>query len=460
MSTSNNNHDDLLDFKVETGGSKSMSDIFAQSKTAFENSKGNVDVQAKILNATLESVTQTAEANKSDLKTQLDQLYEFLESIGIQFEGFKKLNDEETKLIDKAKGRKASADDELNAAEAALKVVEDIPAYSLFSPSTWWKSKKLAKANARLTAAKTEQTNSIQGIKDAEDTAETLFRARLDKADMKQAMDHIAFITQKAIDQIINRENEINSAEEELLTVLEAGNKTHLKALRKKEDTEVELEKSKGRHAIALQELQAMTDQNSDEAIAKKQEVRTIELEIQNYEAVINTCMAIAESKNSFEKKHSLTLKTLTSQKGNLRAMRGKLKSDLEARASYYEAYLTIMKAGNDQKLSDILEKIGVKTDEGVASAISEMYVASNKTRQAMMEAIPQHNQYLRGVLQALNIAGAEIDKKDSELKKAFEDFNRDSVHKEFETYGNDDKSGDGGDKKTTTTGTTADLLD
>ena len=200
--------------------------------------------------------------------------------------------------------------------------------------------------------------------------------------------------------------------------------------------------------------MNKITDQDSEAFTKKKQEVYVIEQQLEEWQAKINVCIAIAESKNSFEKKHNLVLKTLTAQRGNLKAMRGKLQSDLDARASYYESYLIIVKAGNDQKLSDYLEKIGVTTDEGVAEVVAQMYVASSKTRQEMMESIPLHNKRLMNILKALHVASVEIREKDEELKNAFANFNKDSIQDEFDkSFIAPTGNGEEGDKKPVTSG-------
>ena len=307
MANSPNEPNDLLDFEVKT--EKSMGDIFSQTKVKLEQSKGDVGMQQKILEATLDTVSQTDSLKKADLKQSLDKLFEYLESIGIQFEGFKKLNDSEQKLIDDATNRKKNADQIVLNAEAALNEVNAIGDYSLFSPSTWWKSKKVKKATNALTDAKTDQKNAEAGVKQAENDAESLFRARLEKADMQEAMDHIAFITQKAIEQIKNREAEINEAETELLEVLKKGNETRIKAIQQRTKAEEELAKTKETYARELDLLNKITDQDSEAFTKKKQEVYVIEQQIEEWQAKINVCIAIAESKNSFEKKHNLVLK-------------------------------------------------------------------------------------------------------------------------------------------------------
>lgn len=446
-----NEPNDLLDFEVKK--ETAIGDIFSQSTIKLKESEGKLDVQQKILEATLDTVTQSNSLKEADLKQSLDKLFEYLESIGVQFEGFKKLNANEQKLIDDAINRKKNADAAVITTDANVVTAEAMR-------NTWWnrtfngRNRKIREAKEAATTAKTEAANAEAGIKTAENEAETMFRQRLEKADMQQAMDHIAFITQKAIEQIKKREAEINEAESELLAVLQKGNETRIKAIQQRTVAEEQLEKTKETYQRELDALNKITNQDSEEFTKKKQEVYVLEQQIEEWQAKINVCQAIAESKNSFEKKHNLVLKTLTAQRGNLKAMRGKLQSDLDARASYYESYVIIMKAGNDQKLSEYLEKIGVTTDEGVAEVVAEMYVASSKTRQEMMESIPLHNKRLMNILKALHTASIEIRKKDDELKKSFENFNKNSIQDEFDkSFITPTDNGGEGDKKPVTTG-------
>lgn len=451
---------DLLDEDVSTQSESKvkMSDFLQRQKTKI-TSETNVGEKAKILEATLNTVTQAAKEYEGDLKVQLTELYNFLDQIGVQFDGFKKLNEKEQGLIDAAIKAHENTKTEVAIAQNNLATANAIP-------NTWWqrlwgRTGKVNNADAEVKRLKAKETATENAIKTAEDDAELLFRQRLQNADMEQAMDHVKDLSEKCMAQIAERETELKNAEGELKVALEQSNETHLAATKKKEVEEENLQAVEARLAVAKQELGLLTDHDSPEYTAKLQECQEIEREIEENKTRIQVCDAVVKSKESFEMKHNLAMKTIIAQRGNLKTMRAKLKSDLEARESFYLAYLTAMKAANDQKLLATLEKMGVKTDEDVASNLAAMYTASSRSRQEMMAYMPQHNKKLFAVLNALNEAAVNIKAQDEKLKEEYSKMFGEGVQSLFKTDNTEDKANEtpANNNGGGTTGSSADLL-
>ena len=70
--------------------------------------------------------------------------------------------------------------------------------------------------------------------------------------------------------------------------------------------------------------------------------------------------------------------------------------------------------------VQEILDHLGVKTDEHIGQTLASMHTASAKARQEMMDNIPVHEKVMQGVYSSYAEALQEIREKDSEIQKDF----------------------------------------
>ena len=92
-----------------------------KSKLAQEDSP---EVRQKILNATLDNVVDMAEKDRTSLLDAIKDLTDYQDEVGIIFERFSTLNDEEQRVID-------DAQKELDKAKVEYQAALD-------KPDTWW----------------------------------------------------------------------------------------------------------------------------------------------------------------------------------------------------------------------------------------------------------------------------------------------------------------------------------
>jgi len=133
--------------------------------------------------------------------------------------------------------------------------------------------------------------------------------------------------------------------------------------------------------------------------------------------------------------KHNLALKTLTVIRTNMQTQRAKLDSDTKERINYYQGYTTALKARTDQEFAAILEKLGVKTDETIATTLAAMYTASSTTRQEVMENIPEHERKMAETYKSVAESMANIRERDAEIKANFDANYGIEVEELFEQY-------------------------
>ena len=126
--------------KVDVNWGKAIDQM--KSKLAQED---DPESRQKILNATLDSVVDMAEKDRSTLLDAIKDLTDYQDEVGIMFEGFSALNAEEQKVIDDAIKRLERAKVELEDANN--------------KPDTWWnnlwgRKSKIRKAEEELKNAK------------------------------------------------------------------------------------------------------------------------------------------------------------------------------------------------------------------------------------------------------------------------------------------------------------------
>lgn len=409
------------------------SSIMDRMKTELSVEKDPAKRQ-KILEATLQSVGESAVKDKDDMLSAIKALTDFQDSIGAQFEGFLNLNEEEVAIIEKAEAALTSAK---AAKQAALEV-----------PNTWWQ--RLWGREGRITRTTNELKAAEKALTDAQAEAKQMHRTRMEKAGMQELLEEYALRSRKMCEQLAEREMEIKEVEEKLLVQSAEANRIHAEALKLKEKTEADLATAKQKMEQEHEALAGIADKQSVEYAKQFEIVQKAEQSVETLQGKLNSAVALAASKDSFLHKHNLAMKTLTSLRANLNTHRAKLKSDTDERVRFYEAYLMSLKAKNDQELVSILEKLGVKQDEAAANTMAQIYTASSKARQEMMKNIPIHEKNMAEVYGHLAESMKRIRTEDQLILKDFDQRFGIDVSKFFEeSYGEGSTtpSGDGAEK-------------
>ena len=417
--------------KVDVNWGKAIDTM--KSKLAQED---DPEVRQKILNATLDDVVQMAEKDRTSLLDAIKDLTDYQDEVGIIFEDFSSLNEEEQKIIDNAIKRLERAKVELEDAEA--------------KPDTWWnnlwgRKSKIAKAAEELKVAQKSRD-------EADNKAKAMFQQRIENADVQTLLNELSFKSQAAVKRLKDREVEIKEVEDKLQDAIVEATKNHTKALEKKKEVEDKLEEQYALLKQARQALEEIVDKQSAEYAEAIGKVTTLEQKVEELEGLKNAYTTLAASKDSFVHKHNLTIKVLTSLRSNLQTHRAKLKSDTEERLKYYDGYVVALKARTDQEFAAILEHLGVKTDEHIGETLASMHTASAKARQEMMDNIPVHEKVMQGVYSSYAEALQEIRTKDAEIQKNFAERYGIDMKEIFEEYYNSENTtpkgeGDGGEK-------------
>jgi len=419
--------------KVDVNWGKAVDQM--KSKLAQED---DPEVRQKILNATLDDVVGMAEKDRTTLLDAIKDLTDYQDEVGIKFEKFSTLNPAEQKVIDDAqKG--------LERAKIALEDAEKVK-------DNWWNNLWGRKSKIK---SRQSELDAAQKTRDGADMkAKAMFQERIESADIQTLLSELSYKSQAAVGRLKNREVEIKEVEEKLKVAIVEASKNHTKSLEKKKETEDKLEEQYALLKQARQTLEEISDKQSSaysEAIGK---VTTIEQKVEELEGLKNAYTTLAASKDSFVRKHNLTIKVLTSLRSNLQTHRAKLKSDTDERLKYYDGYVVALKARTDQEFAAILEHLGVKTDEHIGSTLASMHTASAKARQEMMDNIPVHEKVMQGVYSSYAESLQEIRVKDADIQKNFADrygIDMKEIFEEFYATDGNAPSGDGGGDDTPT---------
>lgn len=377
------------------------------------------EVRQKILNATLDSVVGIAESDRTSLLDAVKDLTDYLDEVGLKFESFTSLDKNELAHIEKAQKR-------LEKAIADLEEKENIP-------DTWWK--RLWGREKKIINAQTEEKAAQENRSMAENEAKQMFQERIEKAGVEVLLKELSHKSQAAVNQLKEREIEIKDVEARLQQGIEEASKNHTKALEMRDKVEAELEKANAEMQQAHSEFEEIVDKQSPEYSAALAKVTEVEQRVEELNGRKMAYTSLAASKDSFVHKHNLTIKVLTGLRSNLLTQRAKLQSDTEERIKYYDGYVVALKARTDQEFAAILEHLGVKTDENVASTLAAMYTASKKASQEMMESIPEHEKNMHNIYKSYAESLAAARERDSEIQKNFENRYGIEAKEIFEEY-------------------------
>ncbi|WP_433991518.1 microtubule-binding protein [Kordia algicida OT-1] len=387
-----------------------------KSKLAQEDSP---EVRQKILNATLDNVVDMAEKDRTSLLDAIKDLTDYQDEVGIIFERFSTLNDEEQRVIDNA----------VKELEKAQREYQE----ALDKPDTWWNN--LWGRKSRIKREKQELDQAQKDRKFADSKAKEMFQKRIESSDTETLLKELSFKSQAAVKRLKDREVEIKEVEDKLQVAIVEASKNHTKALEKKKETEEKLEAEKALLSQARQELEEIVDKQSTDYSETLAKITKLEQKVEELDGLRTAYITLAASKDSFVHKHNLTIKVLTSLRSNLQTHRAKLKSDTEERIRYYDGYVVALKARTDQEFAAILEHLGIKTDEKIGETLAAMYTASSKARQDMMENIPVHEKVMKGIYSSYAESLQEIREKDVEIRKNFADRYGIDMKELFEEY-------------------------
>ncbi|MBC8755673.1 microtubule-binding protein [Kordia sp. YSTF-M3] len=374
-----------------------------KSKLAQEDSP---EVRQKILNATLDNVVDMAEKDRTSLLDAIKDLTDYQDEVGIIFERFSTLNDDEQRVID-------NAQNELEKAKVEYRE-------ALEKPDTWWNNLWGRKAKIKSSKSALDQAEKDRRFSDSK--AKEMFQKRIESSDTETLLKELSFKSQAAVKRLKDREIEIKDVESKLQVAIVEASKNHTKALQKKKEIEEKLETEKSLLSQVRQELEEVVDKQSPEYSEALSKVTKLEQSVEELEGLRTAYITLAASKDSFVHKHNLTIKVLTSLRSNLQTHRAKLKSDTEERVRYYDGYVVALKARTDQEFAAILEHLGIKTDEKIGETLAAMHTASARARQDMMENIPVHEKVMKGIYGSYAESLQEIREKDVEIRKNFAD--------------------------------------
>lgn len=396
---------DLLD--TSSSDSKKVQVDFGQvvDKMKSELSQStDPEVRQKILNATLDNVVGIAESDRTSLLDAVKDLTDYLDEVGLKFESFTSLDAKEQGHIEKAQRRLDKAKTDLAEKEAIT--------------DSWWQ--RLLGRKSKIEKATTELAEAEKNRSLAENEAKQMFQERIEKAGVEVLLKELSHKSQAAVKQVKEREIEIKEVEAKLQDGIVEASKNHTKALEKRDECTAQLKISTALMEQKRRELEEVVDKQSPEYSAALAAVTKVEQEVEELNGRKNAYTALAASKDSFVHKHNLTIKVLTGLRSNLLTQRAKLQSDTEERIKYYEGYVVALKARTDQEFAAILEHLGVKTDENVASTLAAMYNASTKANQEMLERIPEHEKSMHNIYKSYAESLAEARKRDAAIQKDF----------------------------------------
>merc|ERR1739838_88960 len=135
--------------KVDVNWGKAIDQM--KSKLAQED---DPESRQKILNATLDSVVDMAEKDRSTLLDAIKDLTDYQDEVGIMFEGFSALNADEQKIIDDAVKRLERAKVELEDANA--------------KPDTFWNNLFGRKGKIKAAAQELADAEKVRAAADNE----------------------------------------------------------------------------------------------------------------------------------------------------------------------------------------------------------------------------------------------------------------------------------------------------
>ena len=376
-----------------------LDEIESKIETAANDNKSQEEIVANIIDSNFETINGDVKESEQDLQELMLHLRSMLDGAGGEFSKLQELNEEEMKLVEKAKA-------ELSDAESALRKAEGM--------SNAWNI-LFGYKNSRVKSTKAEIEKEIEELKVAEADANKSYRNRLRNADMEESL-------QRIISQVQGMTGIIEDMVEDTDVQIQAlknrkelsfGTKEKAAEVMKARKSDLEnMEEVLKREETALTELQ----NNSPEYTAQEKKIADLREQRAELKGKYNIALGIFQSKERFVEQIVVHLEAQTVTKNNLKQLIGQLKSDTEERVTTYESGLQLIQAATAQEAASIYEDAGAKTDQKITEIAAKVLVGSEKDRIERIKKHPQRMTELHSVLVGLAEATAKFKAQDKKL--------------------------------------------
>ncbi len=373
--------------------------IEAEIEKAASSNRSGEDIVSNIVDAEFDSLNQDVNDTERDLQELMLHLRSMLDSCGGEFEQLQELNGDELKLIEKSKQRLKDAEmEKINA--------QNMPniANLLFG----MKNRKVKKSMQAYDQAET-------GIKQTEEEANRLYRARLQNADIKDSLNRIISQVSGMTNIIENMIVDVVKQIDALKTRKELAFETKQKAATIMEERKGELDNLEIKLKNAENELVEL-DNNSPEYTNQQKKIADLREERAELKGKYNIALGILQSKERFVDQIVVHLEAQTTTKNNLKQLIGQLKSDTEERIATYESGLQLIQSATAQEAASIYEDAGTKTDQKLTEIAAKVFVSSEKDRIERIKKHPERMSELHKVLVAMATATAKYKSEDVKL--------------------------------------------
>jgi|GEM_PF-332878 len=401
-----------LDFLNQSEGgtkakakSKSYTEIVSGMKTSLADAPDQ-ETKQKIINSTLDSILGKSEETKKDLLEKLKDLEDFEKQFGDQFAGLTSNNENEASWITKAENAKTKLENRLT----------EVKGWG----DSWW-NRVIRGKERKIESLTQDIEEAVKHLQNEKDRAEISRRKRLESSPIEDLLKQLNFKKEGIVKQLTERQKEIATAKHEISLRLQESNDILQQATEKVEQVKG-LRSAKEAELRQAQDLLAQMMPRSPEHAEQIEVVQTLEQDLEELKKQEKVAISIANSKESFVKKHNMSIKTLTAQDANLTAYMAKLNSDVNERKKFYKAYVTMLKASSDQDVASILEEFGEQTDYAVAEDVVAMY---NATQNNMYEMLKKHPDRMSNYYKLTAILAQSMSKfsqMNDELRRNFEE--------------------------------------
>ncbi len=382
-----------------------LDEIESKIETAANDNKSQEEIVADIIDSNFETINSDVQESEQDLQELMLHLRSMLDNAGGEFSKLQELNEDELKLVAKAK-------EELSDAESALRKAEGM--------SNAWNI-LFGYKNSRVKSTKAELEKEIAELKEAEVDANKSYRNRLRNADMEESL-------QRIISQVQGMTGIIETMVEDTDVQIQAlknrkelafGTKEKAAEVMKARKSDLEtLEETLKREETALTEFQ----NNSPEYTEQEKKIADFREERAELKGKYNIALGIFQSKERFVEQIVVHLEAQTVTKNNLKQLIGQLKSDTEERITTYESGLQLVKAATAQEAASIYEDAGAKTDQKITEIAAKVLVGSEKDRIERIKKHPNRMTELHSVLVGLAEATAKFKAEDKKLMQEHAD--------------------------------------
>lgn len=378
-----------------------LDDIESKIDSAATDNKSQEEIISNIIDSNFDTINGDVKESEQDLQELMLHLRSMLDSCGGEFAKLQELNPEELKIVAEAKKKLAEAEDDLKDAEGMSNAWNILFGYK----------------NSKIKNTKTEVTETITGLKDAETEANKSYRSRLRNADMEESLHRIISQVQGMTGIIEEMVEDTDIQIQALKNRKELSFATKEKAAEimkvRKEDL-VTLESKLKREETSLLELQ----NNSPEYTVQEKKIADMREQRAELKGKYNIALGIFQSKERFVEQIVIHLEAQTVTKNNLKQLIGQLKSDTEERITTYESGLQLVKAATAQEAASIYEDAGAKTDQKITEIAAKILVGSEKDRITRIKKHPKRMTELHSVLVGLAEATAKFKEQDKKLMK------------------------------------------